>query len=98
MSAMPEVVVELVDELMTMSGAVAVALGGSRALGTGDDQSDWDLGVYYRGAIDLSKLAARGHLPRKRRPSLSIRSLDAAAVFRRRGSLTVPQSGDNRSD
>jgi hypothetical protein len=60
MSDIPEVVIELVDELMTMSGAVAVALGGSRALGSGDDRSDWDLGVYYRGAIDLSKLAARG--------------------------------------
>jgi hypothetical protein len=60
MSAMPDIVNELVDELMAMSGAVAVVLGGSRALGTGDDESDWDLGVYYRGAIDLSRLAARG--------------------------------------
>jgi len=60
MIAMPDIVTELVDELMAMSGAVAVVLGGSRALGTGDDESDWDLGVYYRGAIDLSRLAARG--------------------------------------
>jgi hypothetical protein len=60
LSAIPDVIAGLVDELMTMSGAVAVALGGSRALGTGDDESDWDLGLYYRGAIDLSKLATRG--------------------------------------
>jgi hypothetical protein len=60
LSDIPEPIVELVDELMTTSGAVAVALGGSRALGVGDDESDWDLGLYYRGAIDLSRLAARG--------------------------------------
>jgi hypothetical protein len=57
---LPETIVELVDELMAMSGAVAVVLGGSRALGAADEKSDWDLGVYYRGAIDLSRLAARG--------------------------------------
>jgi hypothetical protein len=60
MSAIPAVIAELVDELMTTSGVVAVALGGSRAIGAGDDESDWDLGVYYRGAIDLTRLAARG--------------------------------------
>jgi len=43
-----------------MLGAVAVVLGGSRALGSGDAGSDWDLGLYYRGAIDLAALAARG--------------------------------------
>src|SRR5688572_206899 len=56
----PEVIVELVDELMTMPGAVAVVLGGSRAQGTGDEKSDWDLGLYYRDTIDLTALAARG--------------------------------------
>jgi hypothetical protein len=45
MSARSEVVAELVDELMTISGAVAVVLGGSPALGTGGDESDWALGV-----------------------------------------------------
>jgi hypothetical protein len=60
MNSMPAPVVEIVDELATMSGVVAVVFGGSRALGTGDDHRDWDLGVYYRGPIDLSKLAARG--------------------------------------
>src|SRR5262249_28107956 len=43
-----------------MPGAVAVVLGGSHALGTGDAGSDWDLGLYYRGTIDLGDLAARG--------------------------------------
>ena len=59
MTAIPDDILELVDELMTMPGAIAVALGGSRALGTGDEESDWDPGL-YRGAIDLSRLAARG--------------------------------------
>src|SRR4029077_14322726 len=40
--------------------AVAVVLAGSHAVGAGDPDSDWDLGVYYRGTIDLSTLAARG--------------------------------------
>ncbi len=43
-----------------MPGAVAVALGGSRALGTADAHSDWDIGLYYRSAIDLTALSARG--------------------------------------
>jgi hypothetical protein len=59
MTAIPDDILELVDELMTMPGAIAVALGGSRALGTGDEEIDWDPGL-YRGAIDLSRLAARG--------------------------------------
>jgi hypothetical protein len=43
-----------------MPGTVAVVLGGSRALNCDDDGSDWDLGVYYRGAIDLAALSIRG--------------------------------------
>jgi hypothetical protein len=43
-----------------MPGAVAVVLGGSRALGSCEAGTDWDLGLYYRGAIDLTALAARG--------------------------------------
>lgn len=57
---LPQVVAELVDVLASMPGTVAVALGGSRALGTSDPGGDWDLGLYYRGEIDLSALAARG--------------------------------------
>jgi len=40
-------------------------LGGSRAHGGGDPGSDFDLGLYYRGGIDLGPLAAHGavHAP-----------------------------------
>jgi predicted nucleotidyltransferase len=40
----------LATELATLPGAVAVVLGGSRATATHRPDSDWDLGVYYRGA------------------------------------------------
>jgi hypothetical protein len=60
MQELPPPVEELVEELAAMPGAVAVVLGGSRAAGTSDAGSDWDLGVYYRGALDTSALAARG--------------------------------------
>ena len=53
-------VTELVDVLTAMPGTVAVVLGGSRAVRTDDEQSDWDLGVYYRGEIDLTALSALG--------------------------------------
>ncbi len=59
-AAFPDEVAELIDLLATMPGTDAIALGGSRALGTADAASDWDLGLYYRGAIDLSRLAERG--------------------------------------
>lgn len=45
-----------------MQGVVAVALGGSRALGVDDPASDWDIGLYYRSAIDLTALRARGEV------------------------------------
>lgn len=60
MTAIPQSVTELVDELASMPGAVAVVLGGSRAVQSENDSSDWDLGVYYRGEIDLTALARRG--------------------------------------
>lgn len=53
---------DLADQLANMPGAIAVVLGGSRATGAGDARSDWDLGVYYRGAIDTSALAALGEV------------------------------------
>jgi hypothetical protein len=46
--------------LASIPGTVAVVLGGSRGLGTHQPGSDWDLGLYYRGTIDLTALAARG--------------------------------------
>jgi len=60
MNDLPQPIAELVEVLAGMPGTVAVVLGGSRALGSNDAGSDWDLGLYYRGAIDLTALAARG--------------------------------------
>jgi len=59
---LPQPVAEIVDVLAGMPGAIAVVLGGSRGLGRTDAASDWDLGVYYRGAIDLTTLAAYGEV------------------------------------
>lgn len=50
----------LLDDLERMPGVVAVVLGGSRAQGTADEGSDWDLGVYYRGPVSLARLEAWG--------------------------------------
>lgn len=65
MADLPEPVAALVAELASMPGVVAIALGGSRAFGGGDAGSDWDLGLYYRGAVDLAALSAHGdvHAP-----------------------------------
>ncbi len=60
MPELPLPVAGLVDVLAAMPGVRAVVLGGSRGLGAGDAASDWDLGVYYRGAIEPAALAAWG--------------------------------------
>jgi hypothetical protein len=57
---LPASIQELVESLIDMPGACAVALGGSRADGSVDARSDWDLGVYYRGALNTARLAERG--------------------------------------
>ena len=57
---LPTGVGDLVDVLAGLRGAVAVVLGGSRASGAHDAASDWDLGLYYRGTIDLDPLASYG--------------------------------------
>ena len=36
--------------------------GGSRAAGTADETSDWDVGVYYRDGLDLAPLARYGEV------------------------------------
>ena len=46
------------DELGSIVGVVAVSLGGSRARGEHRPDSDFDLGIYYRRALDVSGLAA----------------------------------------
>jgi hypothetical protein len=58
-AGIPQSVSELVDVLASLPGAVAVVLGGSRALECEEPGSDWDLGVYYRGSIDLTALSTR---------------------------------------
>lgn len=62
MDDVPEPVAELVDVLAELPGAVAVVIGGSRALGLADAGSDWDLGLYYRGEIDLRALSTLGEV------------------------------------
>ncbi|GLY32896.1 nucleotidyltransferase domain-containing protein [Kineosporia sp. NBRC 101731] len=48
------------DRLMTLPGIEAVTLGGSRAQGTARPDSDWDLGIYYRGRFDPQDLRDSG--------------------------------------
>ena len=65
---LPAPVAALATELAGVPGAVAVVLGGSRAVGTHRPDSDWDLGVYYRGAErpldpdDVRRLGHGGHV------------------------------------
>ena len=47
----------IADRLTTVPGVVGVTLGGSRARGTHLASSDFDLGVYYCGALDVPALA-----------------------------------------
>lgn len=62
MSALPAPVTELADVLAAIPGVVAVVLGGSHAVASNDAESDWDLGAFYRGAFDLTALAAFGQV------------------------------------
>ncbi|MFD0573786.1 nucleotidyltransferase domain-containing protein [Kitasatospora gansuensis] len=47
---------ETADRLALAPGVVGVLLGGSRARGEHRPDSDWDLGIYYRGELDLAAL------------------------------------------
>lgn len=49
---------EIAAKVAQVPGVVGVMLGGSRARGTHRADSDWDLGVYYRGEPDLAALEA----------------------------------------
>lgn len=60
--ALPTPVARLVESLATARGVEAVTLGGSHATGTADERSDWDLGVFYRGDVDLSTIASVGEV------------------------------------
>jgi len=57
---LPQPVSEVVELLAAIPGTIAVVLGGSRALEGDAEGSDWDLGLYYRGTIDLTALSALG--------------------------------------
>src|SRR5690606_13788924 len=50
----------LVPKLVSLPGVVAVVLGGSRARGTERPDSDWDVGLYYRGGFDADLIAGLG--------------------------------------
>ncbi len=60
---LPGAVAELAARLAAIDGVVSVVLGGSRATGAAQAGSDWDLGVYYRGAapLDPADVRALGH-------------------------------------
>ncbi|MGW7577686.1 nucleotidyltransferase domain-containing protein [Streptomyces sp. NPDC054765] len=49
---------DIAAKVAQVPGVVGVMLGGSRARGTQRPDSDWDLGVYYRGEPDLAALEA----------------------------------------
>lgn len=62
LALLPPDVDPLARTLAALPGAVAVVLAGSHAAGGADPGSDWDLAVYYRGAIDLSALEPYGEV------------------------------------
>jgi hypothetical protein len=51
----------LADRLRQIPGVIAVTLGGSRATGAHQADSDWDFGLYYRGSIDVSAIRSLGY-------------------------------------
>jgi predicted nucleotidyltransferase len=54
----------LAQALAALPGVEAVVLGGSRATGAHRPDSDWDLGLYYRGSqrdFDPARLRGLGH-------------------------------------
>lgn len=62
--ALPSPIATLAGALADLPGSVAVVLGGSRATATHHRDSDWDLGVYYRGSrrpLDPDDLRGMGH-------------------------------------
>lgn len=59
---MNQSVTEIVDVLTAMPGTVAVVLGGSRAVRSDDEQSDWDLGLGSLNALFAEIPIEREHL------------------------------------
>jgi len=54
----PERLLDVARRLSDVRGVVAVVLGGSRARGEHRADSDVDLGVYYRGTLDMAGIRA----------------------------------------
>ena len=54
----PPRVLATTGRLTEIPGVVGVVLGGSRAIGTHRPDSDVDLGVFYRGSLDVAALRA----------------------------------------
>lgn len=52
------IVERIAAQVAAIGGVTAVALGGSRARGDHRADSDWDLGVFYRGALDTNAIRA----------------------------------------
>jgi predicted nucleotidyltransferase len=50
--------VETARQLADVDGVVGVVLGGSRARAEEHDDSDYDVGIYYRGRLDTDALRA----------------------------------------
>ncbi len=55
------IVERIAAQVAAIDGVSAVALGGSRARGTHQHDSDWDLGVFYRNALDTEAIRALGY-------------------------------------
>jgi hypothetical protein len=55
-----EFVADFAAQLATLPGVRAVALGGTRALGTAGPGADWDFALYYRGTFDADAVRAQG--------------------------------------
>ena len=76
------VVSDVVAAAAALRGVVGVVLGGSRAAGTADDHSDWDVGVYYHDGIDHDRLTAFGEV---HPPGAWGRIINGGAWLRHRG-------------
>ena len=59
---LPEPIARLASDLAALPHVFAVVLGGSRATGTDREASDWDLGLFYRGAFDPRLVPGNGHV------------------------------------
>lgn len=59
---LPEPIARLASDLAALPHVFAVVLGGSRATGTHREDSDWDLGLFYRGDFDPRGVPGNGHV------------------------------------